>query len=73
MHSTKTNDINVVSNKIKIYQDGVWLDAKSIPDNHYVWMNKQGVSYCREKTEYDGNGNPFLNRSLNDPKFGVKK
>ena len=71
MHSTKKTDNNVVNNKIKIYLDGIWLDAKSMLDNHYVWMNKEGISYCREKAEYDGNGNPFLNRSLNDKNFEV--
>jgi len=66
-------DIDNSNNTVKVYQDNDWHTVDSMPDDYYVWMNKDGVSYCREKAEYDGNGNPFLNRSLNDPKFEVEK
>ena len=73
LKNNKNADIDNSNNTIKIYQNNDWHIVDSMPDDCYVWMNKGGVSYCREKAEYDGNGNPFLNRSLNDPKFEVEK
>ena len=59
MHLTnnKNADIDNSNNTIKIYQNNDWHIVDSMPDDCYVWMNKGGVSYCREKAEYDGNGN----------------
>ena len=81
MHSLqqiKKSNSQLVFNKkhnqqYKKYTNGQWHNADSVECGYYIWKNENGIAYCKEKTPYDGNGNPFLNRSLNDSKFKVGK
>jgi hypothetical protein len=65
---------NKKSNKrYKKYLDNQWHEADCVEEGYYIWKNENGIAYCKEKAPYDGNGNPFLNRSLNDSNFKVRK
>ena len=55
----------------KKYTNNQWQDAYCLEEGYYIWKNEDGIAYCKEKAPYDGNGNPFLNRSLNDSKFAL--
>jgi len=69
----KLIDKNKKSQKrYKKYIDNQWQDTDCLEKGYYIFKNKDGVAYCKEKAPYDGNGNPFLNRSLNDAKFEVE-
>jgi len=79
MHSLqqikRSNNLLVTNQKTnqqyKQYIDGQWQDVDSLEAGYYVFKNEDGVAYCKEKAPYDGNPNPFLNRSLNDLSFKV--
>ena len=81
MHSLqqikRSNNLSVSNKKqnqqYKKYINNQWHNADYLEDGYYIWKNENGIAYCKEKTPYDGNGNPFLNRSLNDSKFIVKE
>ncbi len=72
--SNVSSTISEKSNKVyKKYIDGQWQDVEHLEQGYYIFKNKDGIAYCKEKAPYDGNPNPFLNRSLNDPSFKVGK
>ncbi len=79
MHSLRqikrSNNLSITNKKskqqYKKYLNDQWHDTDRLEDGYYIWKNDNGVCYCKEKAPYNGNGNPFLNRSLNDPSFKV--
>lgn len=81
MHSLqqirRSNNLLVANEKTsqqyKKYVNNQWQDADCLEEVYYIWKNEDGIAYCKEKAPYDGNPNPFLNRSLNDPSFKVDK
>ena len=69
MHLLQQN--KTPNKRYKKYLDGQWHESDCVEDGYYICKNENGIAYCKEKAPYDGNGNPFLNRSLNDSNFKV--